>query len=101
MHNNLQDSINLDSLLDPLIKIKNTLTDYEENLLQIIYDQDISIAASQKYIASICSTNPDKLKTVKVRHLLDGLVKKELISLTSGYYDTTAKGREVMIRLFE
>lgn len=87
---------------DKLIKSIDNLTEDEKEILKIIYENNISFALSQNYIQSIYnSTTTNNFKTTKIRHLLDNLVKKELISLSGGYYDTTAKGREVMIKLFD
>ncbi|MCK5538880.1 MAG: hypothetical protein KAI79_18790 [Bacteroidales bacterium] len=94
--------INLDPILDPLIKIKNALTDDEKSLLKIIYENNISKNSEQQYINGISAIAPNKLKAVKIRDILDSLIKKDLISVSNiGYYDSTPDGRKVMISLFE
>ena len=86
---------------DPLDELINTLTNDEKILLNILYEDNITKNPSLVYIDYIHDAKNNNFRKVKIHTLLDSLIKKELLSLSGNYYDTTGKGREVIIRLFE
>ena len=74
----------------------------KKNILKIIYENDIHKNFEQQYIDSISAIDSNKLKAVKIRNILDSLIKKDLIGISNiGYYDSTSNGRKLMINLFE
>lgn len=93
----------LDTLVKQINKDKDdlisNLSNDEKTILQIIYSDDIAMSNSDDYINKLIKN--DGFKRVKVQALLSSLVNKEILSLNSGYYDTTDKGRKIILELFE
>ena len=77
----------------------SNLSNDEKIILQIIYADDIAMSNSDQYIKNLTKNNG--FKRVKVQALLSSLVNKDILSLHSDCYDTTDKGRKIILELFE
>jgi predicted transcriptional regulator len=75
------------------------LSDDEKTVLKIIYEDDLPMASMNSYVERLLKENT--FKRVKIQSLLTSLSEKGLISLSSGYYDTSDKGRKIMLELFD
>jgi hypothetical protein len=81
----------------------NIISDDELKLLQIIYDNNIKKMSTNDYKNKIVSTN--KFKEIKVQHLIDNLIKKNIMIQTKdsfrSYYDITPNGRKIILDEFD
>jgi hypothetical protein len=75
------------------------ITTDEKTLLKIIYENDLPNAVMDTYVARLLKEST--FKRVKIQSLLSSLETKGLITLSSGYYDTSDKGRKIMLELFD
>jgi len=91
----------LETINEDKKKLVANLNEDEITLLKLIYDNDLPHMNSSTYINKILEVS--ELKRVKVQSLLTSLSSdnKGILSLSNGIYDTTDKGRNIMLELFE
>lgn len=93
----------LDTIKEELNKDENdlisNLSNDEKTLLRVIYEDDLPSASIDNYVTRLLKANI--FKRVKIQSLLSSLDAKGLISLSNGYYDTSDKGRTIMLKLFD
>lgn len=75
------------------------ITEDEIELLKVIYDNDIPMRSSGDYINKVLEKST--FKRVKVEALITSLTSKGILSLSNGFRDTTTKGREIILSLFD
>lgn len=81
-------------------RLITSLEDDEKTILKIIYENNISSSSKEQYIQKILQNN--SFKRVKVESILKEFENKGIINLSNiGYYDTTEKGKKIMLELFD